>query len=317
MMLRLLRNLVVPILLCCAPVAPVRGAAPDVLVLAQTGDTVHQEAIAAFRATLQRLAPGRNIETRAADAHASGVEADAQDARILLIVTFGRDAATAISRQGVSTPAIHALLSRGAYDVLPHSPTRGPHTAIVLDQPAARQIALIRLALPQFSRVATLHGPDPHAAAAAAGITAAARAADLDAHAIRIDDEQDLYAGLRSALDAPAVLVSQPDAQVFNRYTVQNILMTAYRMRSPVLGHSAAFVRAGAAIGLYTTPTQAGEEAAALAARVLSGSHLPPPSAPGLFEVDVNPTVARALGLAIPAPDGLRAALREAEGGGR
>lgn len=80
-----------------------------------------------------------------------------------------------------------------------------------------------------------------------------------------------------------------------------------------MLGHSAALVRAGATLGLYTTPVQAGQEAARLAARVLDGAPLPPTSTPQLFEVGVNATVARALGLNLPTAEALTRALIEAE----
>lgn len=275
-----------------------------IVIIAQTDDPVHQQALGAFAATLSAHPPAPRIETRAPQ------DADAATlATATLIVTFG--SAGADAGLGTSTPVIHALLSRATLDALQRAPGHGPHTALILDQPPARQIALLRAALPEFDRLATLHSPDMDGAAAELG--AAARAQGVAFHAIRIEEEHELYPGLRTALERPAVLVSLPDTHVFNRYTVQNVLMTAYRLHAPVLGHSAALVRAGATLGLYTTPVQAGQEAARLAARVLDGAPLPPTSTPQLFEVGVNATVARALGLNLPTAEALTRALIEAE----
>ena len=111
------------------------------------------------------------------------------------------------------------------------------------------------------------------------------------------------------------MLIATPDTAVFNSYTVQNVLLTAYRLRSPVVGFSAAYVRAGALLGLYSTPAQIGSEAGEAVLQVLRGAALPPVARPAHFEVAVNDTVARALGLALPPADELAAALRREEGG--
>ena len=58
---------------------------------------------------------------------------------------------------------------------------------------------------------------------------------------------------------------------------------------------------------------EAGTEAAAVVRQVLAGNAPPPPGHHTLFEVGVNPTVARALGLALPPADALTRALRAQE----
>ena len=55
-------------------------------------------------------------------------------------------------------------------------------------------------------------------------------------------------------------------------------------------------------------------EAAGVVRRVLAGQALPPAGEHTLFEVGVNPTVARALGLELPEAEALTRALRTQEG---
>ena len=228
-----------------------------------------------------------------------------------LIVTVGGQAAHAIAALEAAAPILHVLLSRRTLDTLVRAPGGASWSAIVLDQPAERQIALIRLALPGHERIATIAGPETPALARA--LAAAAVRSGLDARSAEVADIPALYPALRSVLEQTAVLVITPDGQVFNSQTVHHVLLTAFRLHAPVLGFSAAYVRAGAVLGLYTTPAQAGTEAATVVRQMLAGQVLPPPTHHALFEVGVNPTVAHALGIQLPPADVLTAALRAQE----
>ena len=181
----------------------------------------------------------------------------------------------------------------------------------MLDQPAARLVALLRLALPQTQTVALIAGPSSELAVDR--VRAAAQDAGLKVRQSKIDNSDALFPALQHVLVEPAVLVTIPDAVVFNRYTVQNILLTTFRRRSPVLGFSAAYVRAGALLGLYSTPTQVGEDAADAVLDLIAGRPRPALSPPQRFEVGVNNTVARALGLELPTAESLMRELRRVE----
>jgi ABC-type uncharacterized transport system substrate-binding protein len=72
-------------------------------------------------------------------------------------------------------------------------------------------------------------------------------------------------------------------------------------------------VRAGAVLAIYTTPVQAGHQAAELVMGVLRGRQLPDHVLePNDFEVGVNAHVARVMDLA-PDAQALRLALRRLE----
>ena len=281
------------------------AAGARVIVVAEMEKAPQSETVAALNTELQRDGVGVEVLAPASANHAALAGAS-------LIVTIGGQAAHTTVALETETPVLHVLLSRITLDALGHRPGGAPWSAIVLDQPAERQIALIRLALPAHERIATIAGPETRALARA--LAAAATRSGLDVRSAEAADIPALYPALRSVLEQPAVLVITPDGQVFNSQTVHHVLLTAFRLRAPVLGFSAAYVRAGAVLGLYTTPAQAGTEAAAVVRQVLTGQALPPPIHHALFEVGVNPTVARALGLALPPAEALTGALRAQEG---
>ncbi len=280
-------------------------AKPHVIVIAQTEKAPQAETVGVLSSALR--ADGIELEILTPSA-----ASQAALARARLVITVGSQAALAATALDAKSPLLHVLLPRSTLDTLPHRPGGAPWSAILLDQPAERQIALIRLALPEYRRIATIAGPET--ATLVSALTAAAARAGLETSSAAVADTPELYRALRSVLAQPAVLIITPDSKVFNSQTVHHVLLTAFRLGAPVLGFSDAYVRAGAVLGLYTTPAQAGAETAVIARQVVAGHALPPPAHHALFEVGVNPTVARSLGIPLPQANVLTAALRAQEG---
>lgn len=299
-----LRLLALSLLLACSvPAALGQG----VVVLSGSTEGAYGEAIRALRDTLAAAAPAVAVEVLPADPPPLALAHDPA-----MVVTIGTLAAQKVAQLDLAVPVLHVLLPRAAFEALPPRRKGAAVSAIVLDQPAARQIALLRLALPAWRRVALIAGP--RSAGAVARLSEAARREHLAVESATIAREDELHAALQQVLTEPAVLLATPDATVFNSYTVQNVLLTTYRLHSPVLGFSAAYVRAGALLGLYSTPTQIGAEAGEAVLRALGGAALPAVAAPAHFEVAVNDTVARALGITLAPAEELAAALRRSEG---
>lgn len=298
------RRCALGVLLLVHALLAVSVARAQVVVVADPSSPSHTEAVDTLVAA---LAPPVDVRVL------SAADADAQAlATAQLLVTIGSEAARNIATQSIPIPMLHVLLPRSTLDAIERPSDGGPWSALLLDQPTERQIALIRLALPDRKRVATVTGPDTRGRAAELGAVAARHG--LEAHAVAAAGVGALYPALREALAQPAVLVIPPDSQLFTSQTVHQVLLTAVRLRSPVLGYSAAYVRAGAVLGLYTTPAQVGSEAAAWVRRALKGTPLPAPGPHRLFEVGVNPTVADALGIKLPSAEWLTEALQQQEG---
>lgn len=231
------------------------------------------------------------------------------DAR--LVVTIGTQAAKTVAARRPSIAVLHTLLPRNAFEGLPALPQSGKTSAVFLDQPEQRQLALLAAALPELPRIALLVGPQSEQRILR--MVEAARQRRMQVAVERVNDEKDIYPALERLLQDSPVLIAQPDGRVFNSYTIQNILLTSYRHRTPLIGFSPAYVKAGALLALYSTPAQIGRQAAGAVRSLLAGRGLPPPQGPQEFEVDSNPVVARALGIALEPPATIAARMRERE----
>jgi putative tryptophan/tyrosine transport system substrate-binding protein len=202
---------------------------------------------------------------------------------------------------GDSTPALFAtLLPRTAFEtgLSQHHPEPRPGSvsAVFLGQPLARQARLLRLAFPSAKHVGLLLGPESRQSAAEIRNALAQESfvADFDECV-----ECPVSKQLQLVLERSDLVLAVPDQQIFNSSTIAGILGAGYRRRIPLVGFSPAYVKAGAALALYSTPEQQGIASAELISRFLSNGQLPSARPPSLFTVGVNPDVARAFGLAL------------------
>ncbi|MBS0369094.1 MAG: hypothetical protein JSS57_07840 [Proteobacteria bacterium] len=288
-----------------AGAAPVR-AAQVALVLSEEGGAFAE---AAEAVSSELRSAGHRIQSITTPLRA-------EDGAVLnasaLIVTFGTRAAQIIAGLAPRSLLLHTLLPRSAYERLPQRAEDGRRTsAVFIDQPANRQIELLRLALPDWSRVALIVGRE--SSELGARLQANARERRLRPVLEQVGDENDLYPTLQRVLAEPTILLAIPDAALYNNRTISNILLTAYHHRSPVVGFSPAYVKAGALLALYSTPAQIGQQAGEMARHGLAGGNLPAATAPRYFHVGTNPYVARSLGINLEDANTLRERLERWE----
>lgn len=216
-----------------------------------------------------------------------------------LIVAVGVSAAQNLAAQNLPIPVLAVLIPRQPFDKIARQRDHKLFSAVFLDQPLARQMELIRLATPDRERVGVVLGPD--SAGTLKSLQAAASEAKLGLSAEKISAAEELLPALQRVLADSDVLLAVPDPLVFNRGTLQSLLLATYRHQDPVIGFSHAYVRAGALVSVHTTPEQAGRQAGEVVSRVVGSRpvSLPPPEYPKYFSVSVNHQVARSLGLNI------------------
>lgn len=292
----------------------VAHAAPPVWVALAETDGIHAETAAVLRAELEREAMLK--------VGVAGTVLDARDAPPALIVTVGaaafeRTLAWLAERDDVwvRVPVLATLLPRAAFDARQMGGARPLRlvSAVVLDQPLDRQMALIKRALPDRRQVAVLPGPQTRPLLGALGREA--RAHDLRLVATSpVNVADDIYPSLKEALTSADVLLAQPDPLIYNGASLQNILLTSYRARVPLVAFSSAYVKAGALVAVYSTPAQVARHAAGMARGWLAGRGLPPAQSPQEFAVAVNPRVAASLGLQLDDASLIAEDLRRAEG---
>ena len=287
------------------------SVAASVLVVSSERSAAYEEAAEALMAELERGGVGRTeVEFVTTSEWSQG-----NDRSSKLIVTLGFEAAQALVSSDVRTPVLSALLPRSSFErVLRVSGRKvsGQLSAVYLDQPLNRQVALIRLALPSVRRIGVLWGTE--SLIHAPSLRSLAPSSGFQFVEANVIASEPLFPGLKRVLDDSEVLLALADPTVYNSNTIQNVLLASFRARVPVLAFSPAYVRAGALLALYVTPTQVGQQVASVVRGVLQGKALPSsPAYAQNFSVAVNGHVARSLGLALDA-DGLASQLRQREG---
>lgn len=218
-----------------------------------------------------------------------------------LLVTLGAAAARAVAGTPSQTPVLCTLLPRASFEaVLADSGRQASarFSALYLDQPWSRQLDLIRLAMPNARKIGVLWGPQSQRYASA--LNAAARAQDVSLVEAAVAADASLFEGLKKVLEDADVLLAVPDPTVYNSANIQNILLTSFRLRVPLIAFSPAYVHAGALLALHVSPKQLGLQAGKIASAALQGKELPAtPLYSQEFTIAVNGPVARSLGLSL------------------
>ncbi len=218
---------------------------------------------------------------------------DRQSDAPALLIAVGSLAASSMATWFPQLPLLAASVSR--HELLSMSTTaQGTISGIWADQPIDRMLALAKITSPMHSQIAVLIGPQQKKHAPE--IIRNARKFQLNTRTLETDVGQ-LAPTLRQALEDAETILALPEPSIINGQTLGHILSSAYRRNVPVLAFSKAYVRAGALGALYSTPTQSGEQVGRIANDILLGKKMPSPSGPSDFEIAVNRTVARSLGI--------------------
>ncbi len=271
-----------------------RAAEWEVAIVSSERTTAYQEAAEAALAELGRGGVSRRDVLQLTVAEGAAVPPPA--AR--LYIALGVEAAAVLARSEAKAPVLCTLLPRTAFErVLRDSGRRASNqfTALYLNQPLSRQLDLARLALPQAKRVGVLLGAESKGQQGQ--LEEAAETRSLRLVSAQVQPQEPVFGELRKLLEEADVLLALADPQIYNSGSIQNILLTSFRARVPMLAFSPAYVRAGALLAVYSTPAQIGQQAGAMARGVLRGRPMGAPQYPQEFSVSVNEHVARSLGL--------------------
>ena len=275
------------------------SAISDVVVVLSDDSSSYQEVVAglksawtqsAFPAPVLKVVPLHEVVIHPEMLTGKGVEA---------IIVVGVRAAQDIVGIDVHRPVLVTLIPKSSFDkLLQQYKKRSPEiSAIYLDQPLDRQVALFRIALPAHKRLGVLIGPDSQDKLNPLQMAVGNQKIQLVTE--KIDSADELLPALQRVLSDSDALLAIPDQLVFTKNNVQSILLTSYRYQDPVIGYSQAYVKAGALYAVYSTAMQIGQQAGELIQHLLvskSGT-LPVPQYPKYFSVSVNAQVARSLGI--------------------
>jgi len=219
------------------------------------------------------------------------------NANTRLLITVGTKAARMIAKQDIGIPILNTLIPESAY--LNISTTATPcahHSAIFIDQPVQRQVTLARALFPGADKYGVLLGEV--SARRKPEVTDSVDSTGLDIIIREYSGENGPEWLTRELVEESDLLIAISDPVALNRNNAKWLLYTAYQYQTPVIGFSQAYVKAGAAAAVYSTPQQIGRHAARLVADIdLSEDFcLPDPVYPGEYGVSVNSGIVRSLG---------------------
>ncbi len=228
------------------------------------------------------------------------------------VVTIGLLAASQIlvANSG-RIPILSLLLPRISYELLTKNTQNRQVSAIFVDQPLQRQLDLIRTVMPSARKIGVIYGPQSEIFFSNIKNLASIRGFSVQSEFVSRDSE--LYIALQSILIDTDVFLALPDPLIINVSTAQNVLLTSFRFRVPVIGHSAAYTHAGALAAVYSTPNQIGIESGQILRQFIKSGLLPNPSYPRLFSVSINQKMAENLGLVVRAESDVVRQLQQLE----
>lgn len=275
------------------------------LILSDSGGVFSE-----FSEQLQKSLAGSNWRISAVVlpdnlATAAGVQ------RATLWLSLGEEATRTALASGKAPALIASLLGRYQFEqLLKEQSFRPPGgiTALVLDQPLARQLLFIDSLLPGKKRLGFLLASETEARSAQIHQQALNHgfAAEFEAAG---DDDSVLPAANRLFARSDAVL-ALPDSRLFNRSNLRPLMLASFRLQRPLIGYSPAMVQAGAIAALYSTPGQLAEQIA----HQLVTPHPRPALVqyPENFTFAYNHQAARSLGLDLPEEPALMRTLKKA-----
>lgn len=272
------------------------------LIPSESG-AAHQEAAEAFRAAVGahrpvRIWPMAEMAPGQLQSLSRGGE---------LIVPIGVKAARFVAENHSGQAAVLTLMvPRAVGERLewPSSLGRKKTSFVHIDQPASRSLDLITEAFPKANRIGVVISPESAGIARTLGQEVGRRQLSLNLETVAAPEE--VAGALRHVLLESDVLLLLPDALVVNAANAQNVLLTTYRHRVPVVGFSQGLSKAGAVASVYSSPGQIGRQGARMALRWLESGELPAPQPAAEFSLSFNNHVARSLGLALPNENDIR-----------
>jgi len=298
------------LVLLVAPVSSTGRLHRHLEVVLSGEDAIYTELLEAFRSWLGDVdAAEMTLSVSLADevAEDGGGNSD-------LVIAVGSRAAQVAALSAGTRPVLAVLAPRSALE-----PLRGrmgaPFSAIYLDQPPGRLMALGRAALPRAQRAGMLAGPDLQPGPDAFRRVAEKQGFSLNIQTFAAGDNPTSF--ITRILDDSELVLAPYDPLVFGSATAKWLLYMAYQRGLPVIGFSRSYVRAGALAAVYSTPKQIGRQTAEVVRKWLRDGDRVLPAAvyPIYYSVEVNASVARTLGIDAADPQVLAGQVERLSGG--
>lgn len=284
----------------------------EILMVYNNGQEFHRTLAGSTRSWLQKHGT-QGINTVLIDRKDTEDYLQEKSTQIRLVVCIGTSSTSTVLSLDTGLPVYSVAIPRLSFDKL-KSPEASSSSniqprhfnALYLDQPVERRLDLIAEILPGAKKIGLLLGPASQAYKNTIHHEVDHRQWQL--LSAEVSQQSQIVGSLDKILDSSDVMLGLVDPLVFNRTSSRKILLTAYRWRVPLIGISAAYVRAGALAAVSSTPSQLGRQLAEILDRYIraGGSKIPASQFPKYFDVSINFQVAESLGLHIGKEDDIK-----------
>ena len=229
-----------------------------------------------------------------------------------LIVTIGTKAANFVSKSGTDIPTLYSLIPSSSFNNIRKTSHSGNISAIFIDQPITRELALVRAVMPERKNVGVILGR--YTSISKPSLSKRMHAMNLNPN-ISYATPNNLNRIIEDKLQKIDVLLALPDPSIYNKQSVLAILLSSYRHRVPIIGYSAAFVKSGAIAAVYSTPSDIGRHIGDEIVKFVlpTGGDLSAPSYPRYFSININQSVASSLNIQMPSISTIRSRILKAQ----
>lgn len=173
---------------------------------------------------------------------------------------------------------------------------------VSVTKPVKEQFAIIQKAMPNLRSLAMLYR--------SSSIKSMETLVDVNAHlpvswkleAVDVDKADSMAGAIAELFRRDTGLIwTMADSAIYNRATVNSLLLSSLRHQIPVFGFSGSFVKAGALLGLDVHPRLQGEYAASLVIKGFKENVSDAQPIPSGVTIALNMVVADRLGISLPA----------------
>lgn len=268
----------------CAAGLPAPHAA--VLVVGEPAVSAYSEAITGIGAALP---PG---SSRLLDVTAAGFDRDLaaalEDRELRAVIAVGSRALAEVRAKHTAVPVIASMMLR--------SDVEAGGRRVDLELPLAAQLQSMRTLWPRKLRVGIIRGP-AQAREGADALEAVARKEGFAPIVVDCAGPAQLLKAVIALQGKVDFILCLPDGELYNPVTVKPLVLASLEHRLPLVGYSAAFVRAGAAAGLFPDYRDLGRQAAEMALAAVRGEERAWQESPRKIQAAVNQRVMRLLGV--------------------
>lgn len=213
-----------------------------------------------------------------------------------IAIAVGAEAVRAVAAYNRRIPMIATMTFRD--DVEPVRAQAGAESkatsGVWLDLSVATVAAGLRIVFPDAAKLGVVRSPSARPLDGATATSTLPPGVSLKS--VSCSSAAELIACIRTLRGQVEFLICLPDSGLYNKTTVEPLILASIEHRVPLVGFSASFARAGAAVGVYPDFTEVGRQTAALCERTLAAPSTAKDEFPRRTAVAVNERVLHLLG---------------------